>query len=403
MKPLCFVLMPFGRKLDDQGRQIAFDAVYREMIAPAIEDAGLEPIRADEETIGGGIHKPMFERLLLCEYAIADLTTANPNVYYELGVRHAVRPRSTLLVFCDGTRLPFDIAPLRGIPYRIDGDGLPLEPREHAARLAERLRSVRADHADDSPLFQLVEGLPRIEVDHEKTDVFRERAQYSKAFKARLAQARAEGKDAVRAVAEAPELRNAHEVETGILVDLVLSYRDMKAHAEMIALYRRLPAPLQRIPMMREQHAFALNREGRHDEAERVLHRPGQGARASSETHGLLGRVYKDRWDRRKAAGDARGRAASCGSPSRRTPRASRPTGAILSGVNAVTLMELQDRPTRARARCCRSCVRGAPARPTAGRDYWDHATLIELAVLANDRDAASEALDSALASRPVA
>ena len=88
-KPLCFVLMPFGRKKDPTGRpDIDFNRVYDEGVRPAIEDAGLMPVRADREKTGGIIHKPMFERLMLCEYAVADLTTANANVFYELGVRH---------------------------------------------------------------------------------------------------------------------------------------------------------------------------------------------------------------------------------------------------------------------------------------------------------------------------
>lgn len=66
IRPLCFVLMPFGKKPDAAGVQIDFDAVYRDLIAPAIESAGLQPIRADEEMTGGIIHKPMFERLMLC-------------------------------------------------------------------------------------------------------------------------------------------------------------------------------------------------------------------------------------------------------------------------------------------------------------------------------------------------
>src|SRR3712207_5021761 len=107
--PLCFVLMPFGRKSDPTGVTIDFDAVYHEVIAPAVRAAELEPIRADEEVTGGIVHKPMFERLILCEYAVADLTFANANVFYELGVRHAVRPYSTVLVFAAGTLLPFDV------------------------------------------------------------------------------------------------------------------------------------------------------------------------------------------------------------------------------------------------------------------------------------------------------
>jgi len=89
LAPLCFVLMPFGKKMDAAGRVTNFDSVYTRIIAPAVERAGLEPIRADEEKIGGTIHKPMFERLMLCHYAVADITGANPNVFYELGIRHA--------------------------------------------------------------------------------------------------------------------------------------------------------------------------------------------------------------------------------------------------------------------------------------------------------------------------
>jgi len=123
--PLCFVLMPFGQKPDAAGVLIDFDAVYEDLIAPAIKEAGLESIRADEEVAGGIIHKPMFERLLLCEFAVADLTTANANVFYELGVRHAALPETTVLVYGGKSRLPFDVAPLRALNYEIGPSGKP--------------------------------------------------------------------------------------------------------------------------------------------------------------------------------------------------------------------------------------------------------------------------------------
>ncbi|HTL10174.1 MAG TPA: hypothetical protein VL307_17990, partial [Chitinophagaceae bacterium] len=85
MKPLCFVIMPFGTKPDAQGKLINFNDIFKGLIQPAIEAAGMEAIRADEETVNGIIHKPMYERLILCDYAVADLTTANANVFYELG------------------------------------------------------------------------------------------------------------------------------------------------------------------------------------------------------------------------------------------------------------------------------------------------------------------------------
>src|SRR5690242_7654357 len=102
-RPLCFVLMPFGKKPTVAGATVDFDAVYHDLIAPAVDAAGLQTIRADEEMSGGIIHKPMFERLILCEYAVADLTTANANVFYELGVRHAVLPWSTALLFAQAS------------------------------------------------------------------------------------------------------------------------------------------------------------------------------------------------------------------------------------------------------------------------------------------------------------
>jgi len=188
--PLCFVLMPFGRKTDGTGRTTDFDAVYQQIIAPAVLEAGLEPIRADEEKVGGTIHKPMFERLMLCHYAVADITGANPNVFYELGIRHAMRPRSTVILFAEGTTLPFDVALLRGIPYRTGDSGAPLDPKSCSAKIAKQLREARDNPHDDSPLFQLIEDMPRPEVDHSKTDLFRDKFNYSKKYKDRLTAAR---------------------------------------------------------------------------------------------------------------------------------------------------------------------------------------------------------------------
>jgi hypothetical protein len=139
MNPFCFVLMPFGKKPDTGGGLIDFDAVCNDLIAPAIAAAGFQPVRADEEITGGIIHKPMFERLMLCEYAVADLTTANANVFYELGVRHATRPWSTVLLFAEGSRLFFDVAYLRAIPYRLSSDGKPTDIDSVKASLTQRL------------------------------------------------------------------------------------------------------------------------------------------------------------------------------------------------------------------------------------------------------------------------
>jgi hypothetical protein len=159
--------MPFGKKHSSVGSPIDFDSIYQDLIGPAIKEAELEPLRADEEMTGGIIHKPMFERLILCEYAVADLTTANANVFYELGVRHAVRPWSTVLLFArDSGQLPFDVAPLRAMPYQLTTEGKTADIATTKVDLVKRLDEAKEaqNSAIDSPIFQLVEGFP--EIDH---------------------------------------------------------------------------------------------------------------------------------------------------------------------------------------------------------------------------------------------
>src|SRR3989304_9026220 len=101
MKLHAFVAMPFGGKKDSQGNEINFNRVYAELIKPALEAAGLEVFRADEEQQAGDIRTDMFQELLIADLVVADLTIDNPNVWYELGVRHALRARGVVLL-CGG-------------------------------------------------------------------------------------------------------------------------------------------------------------------------------------------------------------------------------------------------------------------------------------------------------------
>jgi tetratricopeptide (TPR) repeat protein len=395
--PLCFVLMPFGKKPDAAGATIDFDAVYRDVIAPAIRDAGMEPLRADEEVVGGIIHKPMFERLILCEYAVADLTTANANVFYELGVRHAVRKWATVSLFAGTSRLPFDVAMLRALPYGVGADGLPSDAETTRKALAERLRAAMQEPAADSPIYQLVENFP--DVDHTKTDVFRDRVRIAEGIKERLAAARkAKSADAVKAVETG--LEDLMDEDAGVLVDLLLSYRAVSAWDAMIALVERLPRPLSQTVMVQEQYAFALNRAKRRDEAERVLQGVLERHGPSSETYGLLGRVHKDHWDDAVKAGEtfaARGHLRKAVDAYLRGFEAD--WRDAYPGVNAVTLMEVSEPPDPRREELIPVVRYAVRRRVAAGTpDYWDHATLLELAVLARDEAGAAAALGDALA-----
>jgi tetratricopeptide (TPR) repeat protein len=397
--PLCFVLMPFGKKAASDGSVIDFDRVYAELISPAIAQAQLEPLRADQETAGGIIHKPMFERLILCPFAVADLTTANANVYYELGVRHAFRPRSTVQIIAEGVRLPFDVQMLRTIPYKLGGDGAPdpttLETTKNA--IAKFLDEAKKG-AKDSPIFQLLDGLPEPSLEHLKTDVFRDQVDYAAGVKEQLAAARNAGADAVREVEK--QLGDIAQADSGIAIDLMLSYRARSAWQDMVDLVGKMSRPLAETVMVREQLAFALNRLKRRDEAEAVLLKLIDERGPSSETCGLLGRVYKDQWEDAKNAGSA---FMAAGYLDKAIDMYLRGFEAdwrdAYPGVNAVTLMELRDQPDE-RRKGLLPVVRYAVERKIAkGKpDYWDYATVLELAVLEKDQPGAFQALSRALA-----
>jgi tetratricopeptide (TPR) repeat protein len=389
--------MPFGKKPDGAGGTIDFDAVYADVIAPAIAAADLEPIRADEEQTGGIIHKAMFERLLLCEYAVADLTTANPNVFYELGVRHALRPYSTVLIFATGGRLPFDVAPQRALPYSISPGGKPTDADASRRALEQKLEEAR-ERTTDSPLFQLIDGLPAPQIDRAKTDIFREQVRYSAERREQLAQARTQGIEAVRAVeADLPPIEDA---EAEVVIDLFLSYRAVKAWPEMIALVDQMSPPLASTAMVREQLALALNRMGEGERAERELLDLLERRGPSSETYGILGRVYKDRWLAAKENGNAmRARGLLDRAIDAYVKGFEADWRDAYPGINAVTLLEIRN-PDDDRIAKLLPVVRYAVERRVARGepDYWDYATLLELAVIARDESAAADALASALA-----
>jgi tetratricopeptide (TPR) repeat protein len=254
------------------------------------------------------------------------------------------------------------------------------------------------------PIFQLVEGVPRWDIDHSKTDIFRKSVDYSKKYKDRLRAALGQGDkaaDAVKAIAAEPALANLLEVESGVVVDLFLSLRDVKAYQAMIDLYHLMPLPLQRAKMMREQLGFALNREGRFDEAEQVLREVIAEFGPSSETNALLGRIFKDRWRGAKEQSLPETRALLKNAIDAYLSGFEADWRDAYPGVNAVILMEMSGKPDPRQAEIL-PLVRYAATRKAAKKaDYWDYATLLELAVLARDADEAAERLGEARAIRP--
>src|SRR5262245_29181338 len=121
----CFVIMPFGEKKDADGEAIDFDELYRKVIRAAVEGElirglgvpKIECVRCDEIAQAGWVHRLMISQIYSAEVAIVDLSTLNPNVFYELGVRHAIHRAVTVLLCRQGTKTPFNIAGFNHISY----------------------------------------------------------------------------------------------------------------------------------------------------------------------------------------------------------------------------------------------------------------------------------------------
>ncbi len=421
-KPLCFVLMPFGCKPDPTGGpEIDFNCIYTEAIQPAIEAAGMEPIRADGERSGGIIHKAMFERLLLCEYAVADLTTANANVFYELGVRHTARPRSTQPIYANAQPIPFDINQLRAMPYALGDKNRfgTAEAEQLRSSLTEKLQTLRDQNLDaadiDSPLFELL-GDWKTDLSHLKTDQFLLQAKVRNQAHEKLAEARELGEDggAQQLLQEVHDQllddERIDHFEAGMAIDLLLSYRAIEAYCDMIKLYAKMPLTLQRQILVREQLAFAYNRRAGSDQKQpgdrrqalKLLKEIEAERGASPENCGLIGRIYKDLWDEKRHLSpmEAKGDLQKAITSYRRGFEAD--WRDAYPGINLVTLLEISGEPEQLaeRDRLLPVVLYSVNQRlQHASPNYWDHATLLELGVLRSHRQDTDQHLAASLSS----
>jgi hypothetical protein len=154
---VCFVVMPIGAG----EAYTRYLNRYVHIIEPAIASVQRDgkrvykAVRADFISTSGSITRAVLQHLYAADVVIADLTDLNPNVFYELGVRHALR-RGTILVGMKGTVVPFDVGDLRVIFYedRVGGE-IEAIPKIKAV-LEDALTS---NSTDDSPVFVAVPDL----------------------------------------------------------------------------------------------------------------------------------------------------------------------------------------------------------------------------------------------------
>lgn len=157
MPNTCFVIMGFGKKTDYSGepRTLDLDATFDAIIKPAVDACpDLVCVRADKVLHSGVIDTPMYEMLLNAEIVIADISTANPNAIYELGVRHALRPRSTIIMKEVDGKFHFDLNHLATLQYKHLGDDIgSREAKVKSEELRQLIEAVRAAQANDSPVY----------------------------------------------------------------------------------------------------------------------------------------------------------------------------------------------------------------------------------------------------------
>lgn len=160
MTQTCFVLMGFGEKTDYRTqRKLNLDKTYT-IIRMAVEECGLECIRADDIIHAGVIDKPMYEQLLEADIAIADLSTSNENAIYELGIRHALRPHTTIVIAEKQFSFPFDLNHVLIRTYEHLGTGIDFEEADRLKSELKKAIQALADKSNvDSPVYTFLNDL----------------------------------------------------------------------------------------------------------------------------------------------------------------------------------------------------------------------------------------------------
>lgn len=408
-----FVAMPFGTK-----EGIDFDNVYTDLIKPALEAAGLEAFRADEETKAGDIRKDMFQELLLADLVVVDVSIDNPNVWYELGVRHALRQRDVVVIACREGRLPFDIAVDRVLRYtRKDGvpDATTLESdkRRLTQMVKATLRAASDDSYRSSPVYS---GMPALEEPNWRSLVVKGATGFWRMYDTwhdRVEVARRGNRpgDVVLLADETPIwiFRNeACRVAGAALTRLNQFTLALDQYKKAFELDAKDRESQQRIGIL-------LGRMGKRDEAREWINNILEKYPDDPESHALLGRLEKEEWLSRWRVPDAssqamveqaRAQEALLQAAAEQYVQAfSLDTSHFYSGINALSLRVAQRHlacePEDAMdigilaggvEWACRAALAKTP------KNYWARVTQADLRLVADDKDKVVKAYRYAVA-----
>ncbi len=151
-----FVIRPFGTKKDMAGKDIDFERVHCELIGPALQATAFSGATTGEIVEPGNIREDMFSLLLEADLVICDITIHNANAFYELGIRHALRKKHTILIkgVPAADSPPFDLLTDRYLPYNLGDPGLARQ------QLIDTIAAAcQSDRETDSPIFKMLPTL----------------------------------------------------------------------------------------------------------------------------------------------------------------------------------------------------------------------------------------------------
>lgn len=297
-RPHAFVIMPFGKKKGGDGSLYDFNAIYQTLIKPALEEAGFEAFRADEETTSGDILTDMFQELLLADLCICDLSIDNANVYYELGIRHAFRKRGVVHIQAGRAYMPFDIFNVRTLPYHITADGIP-DPGYIKGDIQAIARMTRDTWASDrdavhSPIFNLLSGLKEPDRKELRTPLATGFWREYNEWRERVTIARRQ-KHIGDILLLTEEIQNPLIKEEAI-GEAGKALANMGRNELALVQYRKGIETNAGNLSFRREEAFHLNRLGRVDEAIVKLENLLRDHPNDSDAISYLGRIYKEMW-----------------------------------------------------------------------------------------------------------
>lgn len=157
----CFVIMGFGQKTDlGTGRILDMDKTYEFLIKPVCKGLSIDCIRADEIKHSGVIDVPMYEWLYKADLVIADISTLNANAIYELGVRHALKPSTTIVMAESQLKYPFDLNHISIMNYvHLGSDIGGSTIQSFTKQLKEKIEAILKKIENDSPVYTFLKGI----------------------------------------------------------------------------------------------------------------------------------------------------------------------------------------------------------------------------------------------------